>query len=314
MSTSRFSRCATESKIRAAISPSASSRKSIARYAASSQNPAQPAIATRSATHRVAASLLPGSSARCATSANSTRSVASASRRRSAATRCSAAPTPSRSQSRSSSHAPPKRRESTISISPACAAAIACCGSRNRADRGHQPGQRVAVHGVGAAEVVDHPRRGHPGDRVAFAVRQLQIRHRRPVPVAPLRLPQVHPYTISTYSLVKSSDTPEIVCLHEFADSMTLQASYQHNRSALPRNVPTNCGSRACAHTGNQDQNRTRRGVDNSFSALLVRLLAPPSFGLFDGVDGEGFELGGQLAEAAGVVEPVPVTVELLGG
>ena len=51
-----------------------------------------------------------------------------------------------------------------------------------------------------------------------------------------------------------------------------------------------------------------------SFSALLVRLLAPPSFGLFDGVDGEGFELGGQLAEAAGVVEPVPVTVELLGG
>ena len=45
-------------------------------------------------------------------------------------------------------------------------------------DRGDQPGQRVAVHGVGAAEVVDHLRRGHPGDRVAFAVRQLQIRHR----------------------------------------------------------------------------------------------------------------------------------------
>lgn len=51
-----------------------------------------------------------------------------------------------------------------------------------------------------------------------------------------------------------------------------------------------------------------------SFSALVVRLLAPPSFGVFDGVDGEGFELGGQLAEAAGVVEPVPVTVELLRG
>ena len=46
---------------------------------------------------------------------------------------------------------------------------------------------------------------------------------------------------------MKSSDTPEIVCLHEFADSMTLQASYQHNRSALPRNVPTNCGSRVSA-------------------------------------------------------------------
>jgi dihydrofolate reductase len=43
---------------------------------------------------------------------------------------------------------------------------------------------------------------------------------------------------------VKSSDTPELVCLHEFAVWVTLQASYQHNRSALPRNVPTNCGSR----------------------------------------------------------------------
>jgi len=52
----------------------------------------------------------------------------------------------------------------------------------------------------------------------------------------------------------------------------------------------------------------------SSFSALLGRLLAPPSFGLFDGVDGESFEFGGQLAEAAGVVEPVPVTVELLRG
>ena len=111
-------------------------------------------------------------------------------------------------------------------------------------DRGDQPGQRVAVHGLGAAEVVDHLRRGHPGDRVAFAVRQLQIRHRRPVAVAPLRLPQVHPYTVSTYPLVRSSDTPELVCLHEFAVWVTPQASYQHNRSALPRNVPTNCGSR----------------------------------------------------------------------
>ena len=65
-------------------------------------------------------------------------------------------------------------------------------------DRGDQPGQRVAVDGLGAAEVVDHLRRGHPGDRVAFAVRQLQIRHRRTVAVASLRLPQVHPYTTST--------------------------------------------------------------------------------------------------------------------
>jgi hypothetical protein len=37
------------------------------------------------------------------------------------------------------------------------------------------------------------------------------------------------------------------VCLHEFTVWVTLQASYQHNRSALPRNVPTNCGSRVLA-------------------------------------------------------------------
>ena len=43
---------------------------------------------------------------------------------------------------------------------------------------------------------------------------------------------------------MKSGDTLEIVCLHEFGFSVAPQASYQHNRSALPRNVPTNCGSR----------------------------------------------------------------------
>jgi hypothetical protein len=58
------------------------------------------------------------------------------------------------------------------------------------------------------------PNAAHPGDRVAFAVRQLQIRHRRPVAVASLGLPQVHPYTVSTYPLVISSDTSQVVCLH----------------------------------------------------------------------------------------------------
>ncbi|MBX7435558.1 hypothetical protein JDV09_26215, partial [Mycobacterium sp. Y57] len=55
------------------------------------------------------------------------------------------------------------------------------------------------------------------------------------IAVAPFGLPQVHPYTDSTYQLVKSSDTPELVCLQEFTVSATTEASYQHNRSALPR-------------------------------------------------------------------------------
>jgi hypothetical protein len=94
--------------------------------------PAQPLIATRSASQPVAVSLLPGSSARCATNAKITRSVASPSRRRPSAARRIAAPMPRRSQSRSSIHAPPSRRESRISTSVPAAAATACLGSRNR--------------------------------------------------------------------------------------------------------------------------------------------------------------------------------------
>ena len=87
---------------------------------------------TRSATHRVAASLEAGSRARCATSAKITRSVASPSRRRPAATRQIAWPISSRSHSRPSTHDLPIRRDSSTSTSPAAAAATACSGSRNR--------------------------------------------------------------------------------------------------------------------------------------------------------------------------------------
>ena len=137
MSRSRLSRCATEENTSAAISSRASSRKSIAAYAASSVNPGQPAIATRSATQPVAASFDPGSHARCATSANTTRSTASPSRRRPAATRRIAAPIPRRSQIRSSVHAAPNRRESSTSTPPPIArradvAVTACSGVRNR--------------------------------------------------------------------------------------------------------------------------------------------------------------------------------------
>jgi len=132
MSRSRFSRCATDPKISDAISGNASSRKSIAAYAASSLKPAHPWIATRSATHFVPASLLPGSSARWATSENTTRSTASPSRRRPAATRRIAAPIPSRSQIRSNVHAPPRWRESSTSTSAPAAALIACSGVKKR--------------------------------------------------------------------------------------------------------------------------------------------------------------------------------------
>ena len=99
---------------------------------------------TRSATHRVAASLLAGSSARCVTSAKITRSAAAPSSRRPAATAWIARPISSRSHRRPSTQAPPIRRESSTSTSPAAAAATACPGSRNReieATRRARPGR-----------------------------------------------------------------------------------------------------------------------------------------------------------------------------
>ena len=74
---------------------------------------------------------------------------------------------------------------------------------------------------------------------------QLQIADHGAVTVASLRLPQVHTYTISTYPLLISGDTPEIVCLHDFTVQAASRASYQRIRSARPRNMPTNSGSRA---------------------------------------------------------------------
>ena len=89
-------------------------------------------MTTRCATHLVHASFEPGSSARCATNAKTTRSADSPSTFRPAATRQSAAPIPSRSHTRSSTHAPPSRRASNTSTSAPAAAATACAGSRNR--------------------------------------------------------------------------------------------------------------------------------------------------------------------------------------
>ena len=94
--------------------------------------PAHPSIASRSLTQRVAASFDPGSSARCATSANTTRSTTPASSRRPLAAVRIAAPMPRRSQIRSSVQAPPSRRGSSTSTSSPEAAASAVAGSRNR--------------------------------------------------------------------------------------------------------------------------------------------------------------------------------------
>src|SRR4051794_6734131 len=197
MSRSRLSRCATEANTSAAISVSASRRKSIAAYAASSEKPAQPSIATRSATQPVAASLLPGSSARCATSAKTTRST------------CSVQPAAVGGAPDGRAHAqalpepvhrPPPAQPAGVEdlhLGPG--------GRRDRllrleeaGDRGHQPAQRLAVDLVRPAEVVDHLRHRAAGHRMPLVVRQGQVADHRTVPVGPPRLPQVHALQHST--------------------------------------------------------------------------------------------------------------------
>ena len=111
-STSRLSRWAaaknTASCTRAWVS--ASTSKSIARYAWSSSIPARPGIAASWLTHSAADSLLIGSVARLQTKANNTRST-SVPNRRVPSSLASASATPSRCHKASSSQTAPSMRE-----------------------------------------------------------------------------------------------------------------------------------------------------------------------------------------------------------
>jgi hypothetical protein len=80
-------------------------------------------------------------------------------------------------------------------------------------DRGHQPGQCVPVELVLPAEAVDHPSDRATRDRMTLVVRELDVADHRPIPVGPLDGPQVHACR-STSNGARSSDTPNIACLH----------------------------------------------------------------------------------------------------
>ena len=173
-------------------------------------------MATRSATQRVVASLEPGSSARCATSAKITRSAAAPSSQRPAATSRIARPIYSRSHSWPSTHAPPSRREPGASTSAVAAAATACSGSRNRSIDATSRASASRPALVRAAEVVDHLGDRAAGARVPLVVRQLQVGHHAAVLVDPPGLTQVHAYKPSHRSSPKratqfrGSGTPDV--------------------------------------------------------------------------------------------------------
>ncbi len=246
MSRSRFSRCATEPKTSAAMPSSASSRKSIAAYAASSDSTASPSMATRSATHFVAASFEPGSSARWATSVNTTRSTTSPSRRRPVAARRIAAPIPSRSHTRSNVHAPPRRRELTTSTSIPVAAAAASCGVRNREidDTSRANGARSTCSARPKLWITFATGLPVSGCRSLCAscrwrttdpsrlVRRLSLKY----------TPTAHHTPAPT-----STDTPRVVCLHDTAVQAASQRAKLHGKACArpwPRAPPVMTATR----------------------------------------------------------------------
>jgi hypothetical protein len=73
-----------------------------------------------------------------------------------------------------------------------------------------------------------------------------------------------------------SSDTPQVVCLHDFANYQPLRASDQSKRPPENPDMPTNCGSPVWAHLRGV---RPAAGPDPTVAELpaVPRLEAIPS-------------------------------------
>ena len=112
-------------------------------------------------------------------------------------------------------------------------------GIEEARDRGHQPAQRLAVHLVGTAEVVDDACHRAAGLGVALVVGQLQVADHRTVLVAPPCLSQVHAYKISR----RPCSSQVIVCLQLTAFWSPSKRSEQAKRLWRRLRMPTNSGS-----------------------------------------------------------------------
>ena len=152
-----------------------------------------------------------------------TRSAASPSSRRPSAARRIACPISSRSHSRSSPPGPAQ---------PPGVENLRLAGRRHGgrllrfhgpADVGDQPPQRLRVHQVRPAEVVDHLGDRAAGPRVPLIVRQLQVRHHCAIFAPPPRTSPVA-YKSSDPGQASASDTPKVVCL-DFPPLRYLRAS-----------------------------------------------------------------------------------------
>ena len=99
------------------------------------------------------------------------------------------------------------------------------------ADGGDQPPQRLPVHQVRPAEVVDHLGDRAAGPRVSLVVRQLQVRHHGAVFVPPPRLSQVHAYKTSNPGRPAPA-TRRKSCAYSFPTPRHLRASLTRRNSS----------------------------------------------------------------------------------
>ena len=151
---------------------------------------------TRSATHRVAASL----EAAPAPAARPARRAPARPSRRPAAARPQPGGWPARSPAAPTAGPAPRPRPAAGSRAPPPRRPLPrgrLLRFQEPADGGDQPGQRFPVDQVCPAEVVDHLGDRAAGPRVPLVVRQLQVRHHGAVFVPPPRLSQVHAYKSS---------------------------------------------------------------------------------------------------------------------
>ncbi len=162
--------------------------------------------------------------------------------RRPAATRRIARPISSRSHSWPGTHAPPIRRESSTSTSPAAAAATACPGSRNReieaTSRAAPPG-RPCRHGRSRGSPWRPDCRYEGAARCALAAGTA----RRCRPCRPAGSHAGTRLQVKPSQQPGTSDTPDSVCLQQCAVSANPQAYDQDKRSRSSLHVPVIFGS-----------------------------------------------------------------------
>jgi hypothetical protein len=104
-----------------------------------------------------------------------------------------------------------------------------------------------------------------------LVVRQLQVGHRRTVPVPPPRLPQIHTYS-QALNPPQRRPTRHKSCAYTKSALRTPRAADQAPCPTASPHMPTICGTPVRRRWTYSDQQVPRRGLDFAVVDLVVRL------------------------------------------